>query len=221
MKPGRPSTPRRGPPQAQPGSVRIIGGRWRGSKLPVPDLPGLRPSSDRVRETLFNWLMPKLAGARVLDLFAGSGALGLEAISRGAAQAVLVERDSALARQLGETVARLGAGDQVRVVAADALSWLAQDAASGADATPFDLVFLDPPFAAGLWEGALRALPAHLAADAWIYVESPPAPLPPVPTPWVLHREGHTRDVRYALYRTLGGQGADTLRGDLMEPESA
>ena len=109
-------------PAAAVGQVRIIGGKWRNTKLPVPLSPGLRPSSDRVRETLFNWLMSRLGGARVLDLFAGSGALGLEAVSRGAAQATLVERDAALSRQLRESVARLGAQDQIAVVQADARS---------------------------------------------------------------------------------------------------
>src|SRR5688572_7879345 len=97
----------RPPVAAAVGQVRIIGGKWRGTKLPVPLSPGLRPSSDRVRETLFNWLMPRIGGARVLDLFAGSGALGLEAVSRGAGQATLVERDAGLAGQLRESVAKL------------------------------------------------------------------------------------------------------------------
>src|SRR5690606_9279376 len=107
-----------------PGQIRIIAGRWRGSKLPVAEVDGLRPTSDRVRETLFNWLMPALPGARVLDLFAGSGALGLEAISRGAASAVLVERDARLAASLQATTERLPGGEAAKVVQADALAWL-------------------------------------------------------------------------------------------------
>ncbi len=216
MKPGR--TPAgRGPRATEPtGSVRIIGGRWRNTRLPVPDRPGLRPSSDRVRETLFNWLMPKLAGARVLDAFAGSGALGLEAVSRGAAQAVLIERDVGLAGALRQAVGRLGAESQVRVEGADALAWLAD-----APAEPFDLVFLDPPFADGLWDAALRALPRHLADDAWVYVESPREQAPAVPPDWLPHRESQTRDVRYALYRVPAGRGAATLRGDSHRPDSA
>jgi 16S rRNA (guanine966-N2)-methyltransferase len=178
------------------GQVRIIGGKWRNTKLPVPLAPGLRPSSDRVRETLFNWLMPRVGGARVLDLFAGSGALGLEAVSRGAAQATLVERDPALAGQLRDTVARLGAQAQVAVVQADALQWLKQPPAALAD-----IVFVDPPFAAGLWEDVLAGLGPHLAADAWLYLESPGEQGPRVPAPWLLHREGGTREVRFALYR--------------------
>ncbi|WP_421576307.1 16S rRNA (guanine(966)-N(2))-methyltransferase RsmD [Stenotrophomonas maltophilia] len=183
-------------PAAAVGQVRIIGGRWRNTKLPVPLSPGLRPSSDRVRETLFNWLMPRLGGARVLDLFAGSGALGLEAVSRGAAQATLVERDAALSRQLRESVARLGAQDQIGVVQADALQWLRQPAGPLAD-----IAFVDPPFADGLWETVIAGLPSHLAADAWLYVESPADQAPKMPATWLLHREGGTREVRFALYR--------------------
>ncbi len=181
------------------GSVRIVGGRWRGSKLPVPDLAGLRPSSDRVRETLFNWLMPKLQGARVLDAFAGSGALGFEAVSRGAAHAVLIERDNAAARSLRESLARLHAQDSVSVVAGDAFEWLA-----GEHPQSFDLVFLDPPFGLDAWARAIDAVQPHLAADAWIYLESPASVIPAVPDDWRLHREGGTREVRSALYRRAG-----------------
>jgi 16S rRNA (guanine966-N2)-methyltransferase len=180
------------------GSVRIIGGRWRGTRLQVADSPGLRPSSDRVRETLFNWLQPVLPGARVLDLFAGTGVLGLEAVSRGAASARLVEAEPGLARALEAVVARLGAGDEISVHQGDALAWL------GAQPGPaFDIAFVDPPFAAGLWETVLAALPAVLAADAWLYVESPSAHVPVMSPEWALHRENRTRDVRYALYRRV------------------
>ena len=178
------------------GSVRIIGGHWRGTRLPVPDRPGLRPTSDRVRETLFNWLMPALHGAQVLDLFAGSGALGLEAVSRGAAQATLVERDAQHASNLRTHVQRLGAQDRVRVVEDDALRWLAQ--ASG---PPRTIAFVDPPFADGLWQAVLPALAPHLAPAAWVYVESPPALAPPLPPGWQLHRELQTAQARAALYR--------------------
>ena len=188
------------------GQVRIIGGRWRGTKLAVPERPGLRPSSDRVRETLFNWLMPALPGARVLDLFAGTGVLGLEALSRGAAQAVLVERDPGLATALRGAVAKLAAPAEVH--AADALAWL------GGRHEAFDLVFLDPPFADGLWDRALEALVPRLSPEAWIYVESPADVVPAVPPAWALHREGRTREVRYALYRAPGHHAAVTLRPD-------
>ncbi len=186
--------------------MRIIGGRWRGTKLAVPDRPGLRPSSDRVRETLFNWLTPALPGARVLDLFAGTGVLGLEALSRGAARAVLVERDPGLAATLREAVTRLSA--QAEVHAADALAWI--DGCRNA----FDLVFLDPPFADGLWAKALEGLLPRLAPGAWVYVESPTDLPPDVPPSWALHREGRTREVRYALYRAPGHHATVTLRPD-------
>ena len=149
-----------------PGRVRIIGGRWRGTRLPVADAPGLRPTSDRARETLFNWLQPELPGARVLDLFAGSGALGLEALSRGATEAMLVERDAGLAKGLQETVQKLEGGGAARVVRADALQFLAAPLHGR-----FNLVFLDPPFEASLWDAALAQLPAWLAEDALLYVE--------------------------------------------------
>jgi len=187
-------------PAGAPGSVRIIGGRWRGTRLPVPQRPGLRPSADRVRETLFNWLQPVLPGARVLDLFAGSGALGLEAVSRGAACAHLVEADPQLIESLRQSVAKLDAAGAVQVHAGDALAWLQGDAG------PFDIAFVDPPFAAGLWGPVLQCLPARMAADAWLYLESPVAQAPAVPADWAVHRESATREVRYALYRrvTLG-----------------
>ncbi|MBS0192943.1 MAG: 16S rRNA (guanine(966)-N(2))-methyltransferase RsmD [Proteobacteria bacterium] len=181
------------------GSVRIIGGRWRGSKLPVADLPGLRPSADRVRETLFNWLQPMLHGANVLDAFAGSGALGLEAASRGAARVVLAESHPTLAAGLREQAQRLARGEDangVEVVQEDVLRWLTRPPAAS-----FDLVFLDPPFAAGLWERAVAALEPWLAMDAWLYVESPRGQVPALGENWLAHREGHTRDVRFALYR--------------------
>jgi len=186
----------RAPGKSTPGKIRIIGGRWRGTRLDVPDAPGLRPTSDRVRETLFNWLQPVLPGARVLDLFAGSGALGLEALSRGAASAVLIERDAKLAAALRATTARLEGGEAASVVQADALAWL--------HAQPegyFDLAFVDPPFDANFWGGVLPVLTAKLAADGWLYVESPHAAEAAPPPEWALHREGRTREVRYALYR--------------------
>jgi len=198
------------------GQVRIIGGRWRGTRLDVADSPGLRPSGDRVRETLFNWLMPALPGARVLDLFAGTGVLGWEALSRGAAHAVLVERDAALARRLRETCTRLSAQEQAHIVHDDALAWLERGTAGA-----FDIAFVDPPFAQGLWQRALPALARHLAPQAWVYVESPADQAPAVPAAWALHREGRTREVRFALYRTAAGQGADTLPAPATGSETA
>lgn len=197
------------PPGARDGSIRIIGGQWRGTRLPVPARPGLRPSSDRVRETLFNWLQnaqqPALAGARVLDLFAGSGALGFEAVSRGARQALLVEREPAVVQALQAGVERLKAADRIDVVRADALAWLRAPLQGR-----FDIVFVDPPFEAGLWPQVLPLLAPWLADQAWLYLESP-ADVAPDPGPgWTLHRDGHTREVRYALYRRDAGP-ADTL----------
>ncbi len=205
-----PSTPQVRAAQQGEGQVRIVGGRWRNTRLAVPTLPGLRPSSDRVRETLFNWLTGQLAQARVLDLFAGTGALGLEAVSRGAASAVLVERDPGLARQLGEVVTRLQAADQIKVAQADALAWMEQQPAAA-----FDIAFVDPPFAAGLWDAVLPRLPRLLAPGAWLYIESPHDQAPVLPPGFVPHREGSTRQVRYALARASGTPAAATLNGEL------
>src|SRR3546814_512648 len=190
----RPSKP------ASPGSVRIVGGSWRGTRLPVADVAGLRPTPDRVRETLFNWLQGSLPGARVLDLFAGTGALGLEAVSRGAREALLVERDPRLAGSLRDTIARLKGEDRVEVACADALAWLRSP-----PARQFDLVFVDPPFAGGMWEQVLAALPPWLAPDAWLYLEAPLGAAIAPGAEWLAHREGTTREVRYALYRHLAG----------------
>ena len=188
----------RGTPPARSagGSVRIVGGRLRGSRIDVADAPGLRPTSDRVRETLFNWLMPVIDGARCLDLYAGTGALGIEAWSRGAGECVLVERDRSLARGLADTLARLKV-EGARVVHADAMAWLATPS------TPFDIVFLDPPFEADLWERAARQLEDRgwLRNDGWIHVESPATSLPVLPTGWREHRAAQAGNVRHALYR--------------------
>ena len=192
-----------------PGRVRIIGGRWRGTRLDVVESAGLRPTGDRVRETLFNWLQPVLPGTRVLDLFAGSGALGLEALSRGAAAAVLVERDPRLAAALSAVTARLQGGDAACVVNADALAWLHAQP-DGA----FDLAFVDPPFDANLWGGVLPALAPKLARDAWLYVEAPHGADSAPPPDWALHREGRTREVHYALYRRRPPGATATLAPD-------
>ena len=199
----------RAPLPSGPGKVRIIGGQWRGTRLAVAAATGLRPTSDRVRETLFNWLMPVLPGARVLDLFAGSGALGLEAVSRGAAAAVLVERDPALASALREVAARLPGGNAVNVAQADALGWLAAQPDAG-----FDLAFVDPPFDAGLWDAVLPLLLPKLTPGAWLYIESPLAFVPSLGGGWQLHREGSTREARYALYRRVPALAAVTLPPD-------
>jgi 16S rRNA (guanine(966)-N(2))-methyltransferase RsmD len=178
--------------------VRIIGGQWKRSKLPVADRPGLRPTPDRVRETLFNWLGQDLAGWRCLDAFAGSGALGFEAASRGAAEVLLLEQD-------GEAVARLRAAQQrlhaatLRVERADALAWMAR-----APAGSFDLVLLDPPFDSDLMARALP-LAAHLAAaDGLIYAEQR-QPLAAPPEGWAVHRQGRAGAVHFHLLRRAPG----------------
>jgi 16S rRNA (guanine(966)-N(2))-methyltransferase RsmD len=149
--------------------VRIIGGQWKRTKLPVPDKPGLRPTPDRVRETLFNWLGQDLAGWRCADVFAGTGALGFEAASRGAAEVLLVEQDPELVSLLRATSARLGAL-AVRVERANGLSVLGRMVPGS-----LDLVFLDPPFDAALHERALAAAAPALRAQGLAYLEAPAA----------------------------------------------
>jgi 16S rRNA (guanine966-N2)-methyltransferase len=179
----------RGPsrPSGRAARVRIIGGAWRRRWLPVANVPGLRPSADAQRETLFNWLQPRLPGARVLDLFAGTGALGLEAASRGAFSVVLVEQDAIAKRQLEASRDSLGAG-QVTVVQADALEFLAQGCGS-AGFVPFDLVFVDPPFGRGLVVEALDRLcgGGWMTGDTRIYVEQETGL--PSPAGWTIERE--------------------------------
>ncbi|MFD1800872.1 16S rRNA (guanine(966)-N(2))-methyltransferase [Mixta tenebrionis] len=182
------------------GQIRIIGGQWRGRKLPVPDSAGLRPTTDRVRETLFNWLAPEIQQARCLDCFAGSGALGLEALSRYAASATLLELEKAVAQQLTRNLQTLKAGN-AQVVQTNTLSWLAQQG----DA--YQIVFIDPPFRKGLLDETLRLLESNgwLADDALIYVESEVENgAPPVPVNWQLHREKVAGQVAYRLYRRTG-----------------
>jgi 16S rRNA (guanine966-N2)-methyltransferase len=179
------------------GKVRIIGGSLRGSKLAVPDAPGLRPTPDRVRETLFNWLMPVIEGARCLDLFAGTGALGIEALSRGAGWTDFIETDARLAQALRENLQRLKQ-TQAAVQVSDALTLLQLPPKS-----PYDVVFIDPPFSAERWEETAAALEVHswLRAGAFIYLEMPAPLRPMLPEPWDLHRESTAGAVRYALYR--------------------
>lgn len=160
------SSPRASAGRDRPREVRVIGGRWKRSRLPVPDSPGLRPTPDRVRETLFNWLGQDLTGWRCLDAFAGTGALGLEAASRGAGQVVLVERDPRLVDGLRQSVRRLGAST-VRVEQADAMAWMSDQPSDA-----FELVLLDPPFAASLFEAAVHAAATLVAPGGWLYLES-------------------------------------------------
>ena len=177
------------------GQVRIIAGNWRGSKLPVETYPGLRPTSDRVRETLFNWLQSHIAGRKVLDCFAGTGALGFEAASRGAAEVVLLEKVPALATSLRETAARLKS-ENIIVETSDSFAWLGRPAS-----TRFDLVFIDPPFGTDYAQRIIPLLSPWLADSAWVYVETGRSTLIEVPNTYQLYREGSTREVWYRLFR--------------------
>ena len=152
--------------RAPPAKVRIVGGDWKRTPLAVVDVPGLRPTPDRVRETLFNWLGQRLEGWRCLDLYAGTGALGLEAASRGAARVVLVAREPRAAHALRDVLARLDAQDRVEVVQADAAAWL------GAARERFDLVFLDPPFGAAELARVLPRMAGLVEPGGFVYVES-------------------------------------------------
>ncbi len=192
MKPERPS-----PKATQNNQLRIIAGLWRGRKLSFPDVDGLRPTGDRIRETLFNWLAPEIQDARCLDLFAGSGALGIEALSRGAETSVLVERDSKAATQLKANLEILKA-EQGRVVNADALGFLQK---GNADA-PYHIIFIDPPFQLNLWQGVIEALEAGnwLADNATIYIESGRDDEYHPPINWQLHRDKHAGAVSYRLF---------------------
>ena len=176
-------------------SVRIIGGVWRGRRLPFPDVPGLRPTPDRVRETLFNWLGQRLTGLHCLDLFAGSGALGLEAASRGAAEVTLVEADAqAFAALQGHC--RTLAATQIRLVRGDALAWL--KTRPDVDPAGYDLIFLDPPFAAGLLAPSLQLIAPLLRPGGTIYAEFD---VPPDLSAWEIWREGRAGQTRQVLLR--------------------
>jgi len=180
--------------------LRIIGGNWRGRRLRFPPSPEIRPTPDRVRETLFNWLAARVAGARCLDLFAGSGALGLEALSRGAAHVTFVERDGAAARELGARLAEWGAPG-AGVEHTDALRFLARPAQQ-----PFDIVFLDPPFAGGILSQAADSLErgAWLAPGASIYVECAARDgLPALPPAWSLVKAKQAGEVGYHLLERI------------------
>ena len=179
------------------GQLRIIGGQWRSRQFDFPMAHGLRPTPNRVRETLCNWLAPYIEGAKVLDVFAGSGALFLEALSRGAASALALDLNSEAINSLRGHLLTLRC-DNGQLLQTDALRHLEQQ-----PATPFDLVFLDPPFSQGLLLPACTLLEEKgwLAADAWVYTESenPPSSLG-LPGNWRLHREQKAGQVYYALW---------------------
>jgi len=213
------SAPRRG---SQARVLRIIGGAWRGRRLRFPAQATIRPTPDRVRETLFNWLGNEVVGARCLDLFAGSGALGLEALSRGAVSVQFIERDRVAARELARILEEWGPPRATEVRArpvppapqvqppqvrawdvrrADALAWLTERAV-GEQSVPFDIVFLDPPFDSGLVSTAAERLEGGgwLTERALIYIEhATRAGLPRLPAHWTVRKSGHAGEVEYHL----------------------
>ncbi len=195
------------PDTSPPGRVRIVAGKWRGRRLPVPDVPGLRPTPDRIRETLFNWLAPRLEGARCLDLFAGTGVLGFEALSRGAREVLFVERSPVAVRALERAAAALGATG-ARIHAGDARELL-----QGGGSGTYDVAFLDPPFdpTGGDRLTELCRLLAEgrwLAPGAVVYLERGGGePEPSLPEGWQTMREKRAGNVRYSLVLAGGGAG--------------
>lgn len=186
----------RAAPHGRPSEVRIIGGQWRGRRIRFPDRPGVRPTPDRVRETLFNWLQPWIAGSACLDLFAGSGAIGVEALSRGASRVVFVESDVVAARALHENLRLLKTGGaEVHIV--DACDYVA------GKPEVFDIVFLDPPFQSEL----LPIVARRLEAAGWIkpagliYIEVHKRQAPDLPPTWEILREKAAGQVGYYLAR--------------------
>lgn len=186
-----------------PGTLRIIGGEHRSRRVEFDPGAGVRPTPDRVRQTLFDWLTPLIGGARCLDLFAGSGALGLEALSRGAAQVTFVESGKAQAEAIRAAVARLGAAERARVVQQDALAFLA----APAQADAYDVAFLDPPFDSELLAPALAAVPRVLTPQARVYAEWHRADALPWPAGYTVVREKKAGQVSYALAILAGPSG--------------
>lgn len=197
---------RHGSKSAQGNRFRIIGGRWRGRRLAFPSAGGVRPTPDRVRETVFNWLSPIPSGSRALDLFAGSGALGIEALSRGYSAVGFVERDRRLAATIQQHLATLSASEAGRVVTAALPGFLRKNPG---DVVPVDTVFLDPPYDAGLHEPVLQALIAGgwLTEDAQVYIEYRNRGPAPLPAGWVVRKTGTAGDVAFALLETNNVSG--------------
>ncbi|GAA6134569.1 16S rRNA (guanine(966)-N(2))-methyltransferase [Oceaniserpentilla sp. 4NH20-0058] len=179
--------------------LRIIGGQWRSRQLPFPDVEGLRPTTDRVRETLFNWLQPYLPGANVLDVFAGSGALGLEALSREAGQVTLIEKNQKATKQLQDNIRTLNAQNS-SIHMGDALQILPTLAKA------FDVIFLDPPFGKGLLPNCINTIEQHnlISPNGWIYIESEQALTElDIPKHWRLHREKKAGQVMLRLFQIM------------------
>ncbi len=179
--------------------LRIIGGEWRGRKLSFPDVPNLRPTPDRVRETVFNWLMPVIEGAYCLDLFAGSGALGLEALSRGAAEVVFIDAHRKAVQALQSHLQTLQTQSRSRVLLQDSTRFVSQQAD-----TAFDVVFLDPPYKLPLMEKAVPLLEENgfLADDALLYLEiEKRQSLPTLPANWQQIKEKTAGEVHYFLFQ--------------------
>ncbi|WP_457668082.1 16S rRNA (guanine(966)-N(2))-methyltransferase RsmD [Thiolapillus sp.] len=184
---------------ARSNSIRIIGGAYRGRRLSFPDVPGLRPTADRLRETLFNWLQGYIEGADCLDLFAGSGALGLEALSRGAKHVRFVDQSRAVTRQLDQNLRLLDVQDRAEVVSTDGMRLLGQDADR-----QFDIVFLDPPFSNDWLAQACENLERNgwLKSNSWIYLEQDShRDGPAVPESWHVHRQAKAGQAACTLLR--------------------
>lgn len=184
--------------------LRIIGGEWRGRKLRFPDAPNLRPTPDRVRETIFNWLAPMIHGARCLDLFAGSGALGLEALSRGAAFTTFVDSHKKVTQALQGHLELLNANDKAEVLQMDGVKFLSHDNSINTEARVYDLVFLDPPYHLDFMQKVVPLLEANdwLADNAMLYLEiEKRRSLPELPENWKQLKEKTAGEVNYFLFQ--------------------
>lgn len=197
MTPSRPRKKKSSQPSKSTQQLRIIGGRWRGRKLSFASAEGLRPTGDRVRETLFNWLAAELNDSRCLDLFGGSGALGLEALSRGAALTTIIEQNAEAVRQIRSNLSLLGC-ENAQLIQADTLSHLKTPPVQ-----PYDIAFIDPPFQHNLWSDVIQRLDEYgwLSDRASVYIEAPRQQAITTPHHWHLHREKPVGNVSFQLYR--------------------
>lgn len=186
-------------------SVRIIAGEWRGRRIPVPDFVELRPSTDRIRETLFNWLAPYLPQARCLDIFSGSGVLGFECLSRGATWATLVDKNPQVIQHLQQQKALFDA-QSLDIIQADVLEWLKHPPAE-----PYDIVFLDPPFASHLWLPTCELLTQYqwLSPQALVYIEHPSSLNLTLPSNWHAYKLQKAGNVTYGLWQFHSDKGSD------------